>query len=257
MMTGAGIYRIQVQRRAAPPAYYFGQSINPIERWSQHLRALRAGRHDNLKMQRAFVKYGESAFSFSIILICTATKEAMTLYEQSILDFYLRALGERRMLNVMRQCVNSHLGVKRRPETIIRMSASQKGRKKTPEQIAKMSAMMTGSKRSAEVRAAQSIRMRSEPLNPNFAAAREHALQSPLRLVNLRLALVGRPKVHSVETVQKISRSLIGKKQSESSNAKRSATLAGRKHSPEHIAARVASRRAKGAARMADQNGRN
>jgi hypothetical protein len=241
------IYRITIDRGGSSPCYYVGQSSKGIGRWNQHLNALRRGRHDNIRMLRAFRKYGEQAFNFEIILFCDLNKDIMNFYEQIILNFYIQEFGDRRVVNVMRQCVNTHLGVKRRPETIMAMSLSQKGRPKPPDQVAKMALALTGKKRSLESREAQSKRMKGQPLHPNFIGS---GLKSPLRVENIRLALAGKPKIHSQETIEKISKSLTGRVQNKNSNEKRSLTLKGRKHSPEHIANRVASRKRKAEERI-------
>jgi group I intron endonuclease len=251
-MNAAGIYRIRVDRGEKPPAYYFGQSAQLKERWRQHLRHLRAGRHDNVRMQSAFKKYGEEAFSFSLILICAPTKETMTLYEQHVLDFYFEALGDRLILNVMRECVISHLGVKRRPETIERMSKSQAGRKKSPEHVAAIKAARPpGFHHSDESKAMMSAIHKAIPPHPNSIAALEAARNSPTRLDGLRAAIGGKPKIHSPETIQKISIGLTGKTQSDETKAKKSAKMSGRKQRPQDIATRVASRKANAAARGA------
>lgn len=49
---------------------YIGQSKNIKKRWHDHLQNLRQGTHINRHMQSAFQKYGESAFSFSVIEEC-------------------------------------------------------------------------------------------------------------------------------------------------------------------------------------------
>lgn len=46
---------------------YIGQTINFAKRKSKHLTALRGGYHCNSHLQRAWNKYGEENFSFSII----------------------------------------------------------------------------------------------------------------------------------------------------------------------------------------------
>ena len=46
---------------------YVGQSNDIKKRWCQHRSNLRAGRHENEHLQRAWDKYGEEAFSFSVI----------------------------------------------------------------------------------------------------------------------------------------------------------------------------------------------
>lgn len=193
-------------------------------------------------MQNSFKKYGESSFSLSILIVCDPNHEVMTLYEQCILDLYLRELGKGRVLNVMRQCVNTHLGVKRRPETIERMSAAQKGRKKTPDQIAEMSRRQIGCHHSDETKARISASHKAIPRNTNSLAALELARSSPSRLEGLRAALAGKPKIHSEETKAKIAASLTGRKQSAELIERRISSLRGRKQTDEEIAKRVASR---------------
>ncbi len=248
----AGIYRITLRRPGKLDAYYFGQSSWLAERQQQHLRALRAGRHDNSRLQRSFAKYGESSLAFSVVLVCQPVKDILLTYEQSILDFYRVSLGPRRILNVMQECVSTHLGVKRRPETIERMSLSQKGRKKSPEQIEKTAKKLRGIRHSPEACAAKSARMKEGPMTPKRVAALDAARDNPLRLERLREALVGRPKIHSPETIAKISKSLMGLKQTEESKRKKSVALRGRKISPESIAKRTASRRANRLLRMSN-----
>lgn len=60
----SGIYQIenQINRKC-----YVGSAINVQRRWQAHLSALRRGQHGNRHLQRAFDRYGESAFEFSIL----------------------------------------------------------------------------------------------------------------------------------------------------------------------------------------------
>lgn len=46
---------------------YIGQTNDPEQRWYAHLSYLRRGKHHSATLQRSFHKYGEKAFSFSII----------------------------------------------------------------------------------------------------------------------------------------------------------------------------------------------
>lgn len=243
-----GIYRIVIRREGSPNAYYIGQAFDLRERRYQHLRALRLGRHDNVRMQRSFDKYGELSFSFETILICDSAKETLTLYEQAVLDFYFRTYDERCVLNVMRLCVSSHLGVKRRAETIEKMSLSQKGRKKSPEQIVAMSLMQIGRKHSPETCAKMSAFQKGIPRHPNAIAALD-AVRNTTRIDALRRVLCGKPKVHSEATKKKIAATLTGRKQDSALIEKRVAPLRGRKQTPEAIANRVASRLAKAKAK--------
>ena len=49
---------------------YIGQSIDIYKRWTGHRRELRNQEHGNIYLQRAWNKYGESAFQFKIIEKC-------------------------------------------------------------------------------------------------------------------------------------------------------------------------------------------
>lgn len=58
------IYRIDC---AANGRFYIGSSVQFPRRKSLHLRSLRRGDHHSAHMQRSFKRYGENAFSFTII----------------------------------------------------------------------------------------------------------------------------------------------------------------------------------------------
>ncbi|MBR3231363.1 MAG: GIY-YIG nuclease family protein [Lachnospiraceae bacterium] len=60
----SGIYCIENKENGRA---YIGQSVDIKKRWAQHRCDLRAGRHDNEHLQRAWEKYGEECFSFSIV----------------------------------------------------------------------------------------------------------------------------------------------------------------------------------------------
>ena len=87
----AGIYRIIVSRGNEPDQFYIGQASNIFLRKTHHLSDLRGGRHGNSKLQHAFDKHGEEAFSFEILLICEPKVEMLHLYEQAIVDSYDRS----------------------------------------------------------------------------------------------------------------------------------------------------------------------
>lgn len=60
----SGIYKI-----TCIPAskIYIGSAINIRKRWNEHRAALRANRHQNVYLQRAWNAYGQDAFQFEII----------------------------------------------------------------------------------------------------------------------------------------------------------------------------------------------
>lgn len=247
-MKVCGIYLIEIDRGAKAAVYYVGQSVHIAERRMSHLRALRAKRHDNTYMQNAFAKYGESAFSFRTLLICSA--EHLCLYEQAVLDWY-RAVYGLRVANVMVECIRAPFGVKRRPETILRMSLSQKGRKKPPEQIAKMALTRLGQKHTEATKQKLSDYHKGRQQHPNSIAAFEIA-RATSRVEGLRKAFCGKPRVHSEETKQKIAASLRGRTSCPLANEKRRLSQLGRKSPPEVVAKRVATRLANAMKKQAD-----
>lgn len=106
-------------------------------RWQQHVTQMRAGKHANPPLQRAFAKYGEPALQFDILLFC-APKDLL-FYEQRAIDVLNPEY------NVCRVAGNS-LGVKRSQEARKKMSAAGTGRKRSPETAEKMRRILTGRK---------------------------------------------------------------------------------------------------------------
>jgi group I intron endonuclease len=60
----AGIYYI---RNLINNRVYIGSSVDIIQRWIDHKKALRHNKHENQYLQNAWNKYGEQNFSFNII----------------------------------------------------------------------------------------------------------------------------------------------------------------------------------------------
>lgn len=52
---------------------YIGSTVNLRERWSGHRCSLRRGKHQNIFLQRAWNKYGEACFEFSILKFVEAS----------------------------------------------------------------------------------------------------------------------------------------------------------------------------------------
>jgi group I intron endonuclease len=76
-----GIYKIMNKINGDS---YYGSSINIEKRWRRHINDLKNGKHHNIKLQRAWVKYGEDNFIFEIIEECD--KEGILIVEQKYLD---------------------------------------------------------------------------------------------------------------------------------------------------------------------------
>lgn len=67
MEKSSGVYKITCVPTAK---VYVGSSINIRKRRNQHLSLLRNHKHPNEYLQRAFIKYGEKAFTFEVLLHC-------------------------------------------------------------------------------------------------------------------------------------------------------------------------------------------
>jgi len=118
-----GVYAI---RRIGAPENrcYVGSSVGMDCRWKGHAKDLRAGRHHSFLFQRAWDKYGESAFEFVVLEMCD--RADIDAREQAWIDKILPAY------NVARFVKSPMKGRRASAETIARQSAAQKGRPKPP-----------------------------------------------------------------------------------------------------------------------------
>lgn len=68
---------------------YIGSTLNYYRRKSQHLYKLRRNNHDNIKLQKAYNKYGESNFIFEVLeCFLTENYDFIRQREQEYLDCY-------------------------------------------------------------------------------------------------------------------------------------------------------------------------
>lgn len=79
-----GIYGI---RHIESGCIYVGSGVKIPQRWKEHLSDLRRGEHVNRRLQRAWDKYGESAFEFFVIEPVD-TPEMLLIREQYWIDRY-------------------------------------------------------------------------------------------------------------------------------------------------------------------------
>lgn len=63
-----------------------GSSCSVLDRWSAHRRKLRKGVHHSIHLQRAWDKYGEVAFLFTMLI--TVEEDRLRSTEQEVLDWY-------------------------------------------------------------------------------------------------------------------------------------------------------------------------
>lgn len=64
---------------------YIGSSVNTEKRWSKHQSRLRGNYHPNHHLQHAWNKYGENAFQFRILMICSNPQDLL-IVEQTFID---------------------------------------------------------------------------------------------------------------------------------------------------------------------------
>ena len=138
---GAGVYKIE---NTLTGKCYVGSSKDIGRRWSVHLCELKAGRHPNQRLQRAFAKYGMQAFTWSVLELCDKT--LLIQREQ----FWIDALSAYSDGYNLRPLAASPLGRKLSAEHKAKISAGGKGRVFSEETKAKISAALTGLKRSPE-----------------------------------------------------------------------------------------------------------
>lgn len=116
-----GLYRIVCTVNGCT---YVGSSVRVPFRLQQHRSALRLGKHDNPKLQRAWNKYGAGAFVFEPFVSALPGVDVLLL-EQAALD-ELFAQGP--CFNIGRVAGLTQLGLKRSDTTKARISMSRKGK---------------------------------------------------------------------------------------------------------------------------------
>jgi group I intron endonuclease len=196
MTERSGIYEIVNKENGKR---YVGSATEFSNRWSEHQCDLNRGRHHSRHLQAAWNKYGRQSFTFNPVLICA--KQDLLMYEQIVMDFA-------------------------RPEyNILCIAGSSIGRKATPETRAKISATAIGRKRSPESIERGAAKRRGVPLKPEHAA----------KLIGNKYALGLK---HTSEWKAANSLRNLGKRRPKDAayRAKISASLKGRKATPEHRA---------------------
>jgi group I intron endonuclease len=135
---------------------YVGSSVDIETRMLTHRSKLRTGKHHSSKLQRAWDKYGESAFEFSVSLLCAG--DNCFMYEQIFIDFYESA--------------------GRRGYNVAPNAGGTRGLVHSEESKRKSSISNTGKKRSAETKARVSVAKRGVPHKPGANAAKIGRKQS-------------------------------------------------------------------------------
>lgn len=142
----SGIYQIN----GPTGKFYVGSAAHIPRRWIEHKRDLRKGDHANAKLQCAWNKHGELAFTIQILEVVTDVHRLIER-EQHWLDATNAASVGYNILPT----AGSNLGRKTSSETKKKMSDAQKGRKHGPmreEQKRYFSELYKGKRLSEETR---------------------------------------------------------------------------------------------------------
>lgn len=146
------IYKI---RNVVNEHYYIGSTVDSRKRFWAHRKALRAGTHDCIHLQRAWDKYGEDCFKFEIVEQLDS-KDALYPAEQKWLDEHfgqvycynvaahadspmrdaspeIRARLAAKTKAWLERDGHPRLGVHHDPKSLERMSESRKGKAAGPE----------------------------------------------------------------------------------------------------------------------------
>lgn len=124
--------------------FYIGSAIDIDARWRVHRHELRNEKHGNSKLQRAWKKYGEVAFIFTVVELVPAADK---LIERE--QFHIDETCATRYGFNLRAKADSNIGlkyvmIKRRPPhteaSKRKMSATHKGKKLSAETIEKVRA---------------------------------------------------------------------------------------------------------------------
>lgn len=165
-LSSSGIYRI---RNTLNGKCYIGSACCFKKRWSGHRSHLNRGIHHSAALQRAWNKYGPSAFVFEILSLHHG--ELLIQHEQEAIDDLL-------------------------PEyNVCRVAGSSAGRRTSEKTKALLAVAITGMQRSAETRARMSASRRSRKFEP------PKSMETRLKL---SAATKGRPRPRTAEHSKKI-----------------------------------------------------
>lgn len=141
----SGIYQIRNQVNGNR---YIGSAVNIRKRWQEHVSGLRNRRHHSRYLQRAFDKYGESAFLFEVLE--RVEPEALVAREQHFLDVLAPEYN-------IASTAGSQLGCRRSLESRRKMSERKKGGRLTEGHRRKIGEALLGHQVTNETRRKLSI----------------------------------------------------------------------------------------------------
>ena len=140
----SGVYLI---RNKVNGKLYVGSASDIRRRWRRHVNDLKTAMHTNQKLSRAWLKYGQEAFEFSVIQVVEPSRAAILAAEQIWIDA-LGCCGEQGY-NIL-PTAGSSLGVKRSADVAEAIRRRQTGLKHSDEAKARMREAKIGGKLPAE-----------------------------------------------------------------------------------------------------------
>jgi group I intron endonuclease len=216
---------------------YIGASVNIGNRWRMHKSQLKRGIHGNRYLQRAWNKYGEQAFEFSMLVNCLPIADVCRSLEQHYLD------TEKPDYNIM-EVATCLAGAKRTEETIRKLRESHT--KQRPTEYTRQRGIETNTGRRCSEETKQKIRLgnlgkkMSEESKKKMSVARKGKKRGPRPPEvgrKISASKMGHPgwwkgKIRSAAHSANLSKSLMGHPVSEETRQKLSAK---RRLSPEQI----------------------
>lgn len=202
MLDSAGVYTITCSPTGAQ---YVGSAVCFRRRFRQHMSDLRLGTHKSTYMQRAWLKYGETAFTFDIALVCDKTQAVY--FEQRVMDAYKPVFNTAKV-------AGSSLGIVRTPE-----QCELQRRLRTAINLAKPDhgvSHLTAIVRTDSFRQKQSARVRAAHAQGVYAEAQKKGARtrSKLHMVNgeaLTLKQMSERYGRTVKSIQRrIERGITG-----------------------------------------------
>ena len=156
----AGIYLISDIKSGK---FYIGSSINVRRRITQHIYSFSKNKHSNPIMQ-AIWNVDPDRFNFLCLEnLEGADKETILKAEQRHLD--QSHVGENPLCMNILLVANSHLGVKRRPESVEKLRQIHLGKKLSDEHKQKLRMAKLGKKQSPEFIAKRTAGQKGRPCN--------------------------------------------------------------------------------------------
>lgn len=187
----SGIYKITC---IPTGKIYVGSAVNLYVRRVEHFSQLRHQKHRNLYLQRAWNKYGENAFEFSVIELVLIP--FLIEREQYWLD-KLKTYDRRNGFNIFKTA-NSSLGHTFSFEFRQKVSDGLRGKQKTEEHRQKLSEANRGKKASLETRKKLSKARKGQPHSKEHSQNIGKALAGRKRSAQAMRGILG---VHAKEWV--------------------------------------------------------